>query len=74
MMAELGLPVTAVAVARHYGQLLDGYVLDQADASDNIELKIPVVPTNTLMLSLEDREALARTVLAHADRVAKAVG
>jgi LPPG:FO 2-phospho-L-lactate transferase len=74
MMAELGLPVTAVAVARHYGQLLDGYVLDHADASDNIELKIPVVPTNTLMLSLEDREALARTVLAHADRVAKAVG
>ena len=72
MMAELGLPVTAVAVARHYGQLLDGYVLDHADASDNIELKIPVVPTNTLMLSLEDREALARTVLAHADRVAKA--
>jgi LPPG:FO 2-phospho-L-lactate transferase len=74
MMAELGLPVTAVAVARHYGQLLDGYVLDHADASDNIELKIPVVPTNTLMLSLEDREALARTVLAHADRVAKAAG
>ena len=74
MMAELGLPVTAVAVARHYGQLLDGYVLDHTDASDNIELKIPVVPTNTLMLSLEDREALARTVLAHADRVAKAVG
>ena len=74
MMAELGLPVTAAAVARHYGQLLDGYVLDHADASDNIELKIPVVPTNTLMLSLEDREALARTVLAHADRVAKAVG
>jgi LPPG:FO 2-phospho-L-lactate transferase len=72
MMAELGLPVTAVAVARHYGQLLDGYVLDHTDASDNIELKIPVVPTNTLMLSLEDREALARTVLAHADRVAKA--
>jgi hypothetical protein len=32
------------------------------------------VPTNTLMLSLEDREALARTVLAHADRVAKAAG
>lgn len=72
MMAELGLPVTAAAVARHYGQLLDGYVLDHTDASDNIELKIPVVPTNTLMLSLEDREALARTVLAHADRVAKA--
>jgi LPPG:FO 2-phospho-L-lactate transferase len=74
MMAELGLPVTAVAVARHYGQLLDGYVLDHTDASDNIELKIPVVPTNTLMLSLEDREALARTVLAHADRVAKSSG
>lgn len=72
MMAELGLPVTAVAVARRYGCLLDGYVLDHADASDSIELDIPVAATQTLMRSLEDREALARAVLAHADTVRKA--
>src|SRR5581483_3330238 len=33
MMAELGLEPSAVAVARYYGDLLDGYVLDEADAA-----------------------------------------
>jgi LPPG:FO 2-phospho-L-lactate transferase len=72
MMAELGLPVTAVAVARRYGALLDGYVLDHADAADASKLDIPVAAAKTLMESLADREALARAVLAHADELAKA--
>jgi LPPG:FO 2-phospho-L-lactate transferase len=71
MMAELGLPATAAAVARRYGRLLDGYVLDHADASERTELEIPVALTKTLMLTLEDREALARAVLAHADELRK---
>ena len=32
MMAELGMPTTSSAVAVHYGGLLDGFVLDEADA------------------------------------------
>jgi LPPG:FO 2-phospho-L-lactate transferase len=72
MMAELGLPVTANAVARRYSDLLDGYVVDRADASHAQELDVPVVITSTLMLSLADREALARDVLGHAERLAKA--
>jgi LPPG:FO 2-phospho-L-lactate transferase len=72
MMAELGLPVTASAVARRYSGLLDGYVADRTDASAAQELDIPVMITNTLMLSLADREALARDVLEHADTLAKA--
>ena len=31
MMTELGLPCSALAVAEHYGDLLDGFVLDQDD-------------------------------------------
>jgi LPPG:FO 2-phospho-L-lactate transferase len=72
MMAELGLPVTASAVARRYSDLLDGYVVDQADASHTQEIDVPVMITSTLMLSLADREALARDVLGHADRLVKA--
>jgi LPPG:FO 2-phospho-L-lactate transferase len=71
MMQELGLPVDAAAVARHYRDLLDLYIADEEDAAAVAGLDIPVVLTRTLMQSLADREALARTVLAAADRVTK---
>jgi LPPG:FO 2-phospho-L-lactate transferase len=70
MFAELGLSANAAAVARHYGELLDGYVLDHADAACASELGIPVAITHTLMRTLEDRDMLARDVLAFADRLA----
>jgi LPPG:FO 2-phospho-L-lactate transferase len=63
MMAELALPVDASAVARHYGDILDLYVADESDAGKVDDLGIPVVFARTLMASLEDRDALARTVL-----------
>jgi LPPG:FO 2-phospho-L-lactate transferase len=66
MMSELGLPVSAVAVARRYADLLDAYVLDHADAADAGGLGIPTTAAPTLMLTLDDREALAREVLATA--------
>lgn len=65
MMQELGLAVSSAAVAARYGALLDGYVVD-ADSGD-ISTKQHVAPT--LMTTLEDREALARTVLDFADSV-----
>ncbi len=68
MMGELGLPVDAAAVARHYADILDIYIGDEADADDLLDLGIPVTLTRTLMLTLEDRDALARTVLAAAGR------
>ncbi|MFZ3237395.1 MAG: 2-phospho-L-lactate transferase [Stellaceae bacterium] len=64
MMAELGLPVDATSVARHYGGLLDHYVVDAADADAAGEIDIPVTATRTLMETMADREALARVVLA----------
>ena len=71
MMSELGLEVSAVAVARRYQDLLDGYVLDRVDASEAEKLGIPVTPAHTLMTTLADRETLARCVLASADALAK---
>jgi LPPG:FO 2-phospho-L-lactate transferase len=71
MMAELGLPVDAAVVAAHYRDFLDVYIADEADAAAVAGLGIPVVLTRTLMQSLADREAVARTVLDAADRLHK---
>lgn len=67
MMMELGLPVTAVAVARHYGDLLDGYLVDHGDAGTVAGPGVAVATAATLMTTLADRQALARDVLALAD-------
>lgn len=63
MMAELGLDASASAVARRYGSLLDGFVLDHADAAEAAEISPRVTLAPTLMQTLEDREQLARIVL-----------
>ncbi|MFZ5784553.1 MAG: 2-phospho-L-lactate transferase [Pseudomonadota bacterium] len=64
MMQELGLAVSAATVAARYGDLLDGLVVDRIDAP-GIAVRQHVAPT--LMSSVADKEALARTVLAFAD-------
>jgi LPPG:FO 2-phospho-L-lactate transferase len=71
MMAELGLPVDAAAVAHRYRDFLDLYIADEEDAAAVAGLDIPVVLTRTLMQNLADREALARAVLAAADQLRK---
>jgi LPPG:FO 2-phospho-L-lactate transferase len=63
MMRELGLDASARAVAEWYGDLLDGYVVDHADAADMQGLHPRVTAARTLMVTLQDREALARVVL-----------
>jgi LPPG:FO 2-phospho-L-lactate transferase len=68
IMAELGLPVSAAAVARHYEDILDVFIADEADAREVEDLGIPVRLAHTLMSTVEDREALARAVLAAAGR------
>jgi LPPG:FO 2-phospho-L-lactate transferase len=68
IMAELGLPVGAAAVARHYEDILDIFIAEESDANDIEDLGIPVRLARTLMSTIEDREALARAVLAAAGR------
>jgi LPPG:FO 2-phospho-L-lactate transferase len=63
MMAELGLDPSARAVAEWYGDLLDAYIVDHADAADMDGLHPRITAAKTLMLTLEDRETLARAVL-----------
>ena len=69
MMRELNMPATAFAVAEYYGDLLDGYVLDEADAhyAEDIEaLGIKVCVAPTLMTDLSSKIALADAVLGFA--------
>ncbi len=63
MMTELGLDASAGSVAARYSDLLDGYVIDHADMSEVVSIDARVTLAQTLMTTLEDREALARIVL-----------
>jgi LPPG:FO 2-phospho-L-lactate transferase len=67
MMTELGLPVSAAAVAQHYAGLIDIYVIDRGDTETASLPHVRTVKAATLMTTLADREALARAVLAFAD-------
>ena len=73
MLAELGHETSALAVARHYIGLLDGFVLDQRDPHlvANIEtLGMRVHVANTMMNDDMDKQRLARTVLDFVDELA----
>lgn len=71
MMAELGIPQTARAVAEHYEGLLTGYVLDKADRI--VISRLPCTHTSILMESEEDKTRHASEVLAFAREIADKV-
>ena len=73
MMAELGLATSARAVAERYGDLLDGFVLDHADADQARAIDVPCLPTQTLMRDEDDKRRLASEVLAFARRIGDAL-
>lgn len=66
IMRELGLQPTALAVARHYGNRVDGWVIDRQDAAlaKRIErMGKAVLVTDTLMTDHRKSASLAREVL-----------
>ena len=66
IMAELAIDPSADTIASHYHGLIDGLVVDPADAAAATQLRLPVFSTPTLMKTLDDRLRLARFVLARA--------
>ena len=66
MMAELGLEVSPVGVARHLRDVLTHFVLDHIDQAHQdalTDLGLRTLVTGTVMSSNEDRINLAREVL-----------
>jgi LPPG:FO 2-phospho-L-lactate transferase len=70
MMGELGITPSAAAVAKRYGDLLDGYVMDIGDGEEvaNVAPRVTLAPT--LMTNLAEREELGRVVLEAASALA----
>lgn len=72
MYAELGISPSAVSVARHYGKLINGFVLDRVDedlAEEVEKLGIPTLVTDTLMRTPDDRRRVATEMLSFAMRL-----
>jgi LPPG:FO 2-phospho-L-lactate transferase len=66
MLRERGLDPSPLAVARHYGDLVDGWIVDTADRAQAPEiaaLGCRVRVCNTVMRTLHDKTALARATL-----------
>jgi LPPG:FO 2-phospho-L-lactate transferase len=63
IMSELGIAADAVSVAAHYGDLIDGFVLDREDANLAPRIGTRVEVAQTMMRTLDDRIALARTCI-----------
>jgi len=73
MMAELGLPVSALEVARHYRGLVDAFVIDREDAAQEQairELGMHVLVTGTVMGDMASKRQLATEVLGLLDAIA----
>jgi len=64
IMMELGIGVTPRSIAHHYAGLIDGLVIDDQDAMDTEGADVEVFTTDTLMIDLDTRVNLARSVLA----------
>jgi LPPG:FO 2-phospho-L-lactate transferase len=74
IMQELGLAADAAAVARHYADLIDGFVLDTADAALASAIDAQTFVTSTLMTTREEKVALARDCLLFCKRLSEAAG
>lgn len=75
IMRELGLEPSAPTVARHYGPLICGLVIDEVDAALASEIEstgIRVHVTPTIMRNAQDRRRVAQECLAFAESLTPA--
>ena len=66
MFADLGIPPSALAVARHYEDILTAFVIDEKDSALEPEVRrlgVDVLVEDTIMRSTGDRIRLAEAVL-----------
>jgi LPPG:FO 2-phospho-L-lactate transferase len=68
IMEELGLEISGAAVARRYAGLIDAFVVDQTDPDPVPIDGVQFIKAQTRMDRTQDREDLARAVLAIAEQ------
>lgn len=71
MLREAGIEVSAAAVAQRYANLIDGFVLDEADRGLASQCGVAAFVAPTLMRGEADKVALARATLAAADAIGR---
>jgi LPPG:FO 2-phospho-L-lactate transferase len=77
-MSELGLEPSALGVARHYGRLVNGWIVDSIDrglvpAIEALGCRVKI--SETMMRTFEDKTRLARETLEFAfDLASEPVG
>ena len=70
IMRELGVDPSATSIRRHYGDLINGLVIDAIDSDSVQEISasgVAVLSTQTVMGTAQDRVDLARDCLAFID-------
>ena len=73
MMAELDMDVSALGVAQHYGDLLDGFIIDETDRASADEVAatgVAIDIAQTIMKTKGDRLDLARVALDFCQKLA----
>jgi LPPG:FO 2-phospho-L-lactate transferase len=73
MMRELGAPSTVLGIARHYGDLVDGWIVDERDEKLQTAIErggASVLLTDTLMKTRTKSAALAKRAIAFARTLA----
>lgn len=66
MMEEMGMPTTPSSVAKHYGDLLDGFIMDEVDGVEALavdKLGVRAILSKTIMNTLGDKMHLAEVSL-----------
>ena len=63
IMKELGMPVSSLSVAKHYKEILDGFIVDTQDDLTAEDAGIPVYKTNIMMDTFEKKKTLARETM-----------
>ena len=65
MFRELGHEPTAATVLQRYAGLLDAFIADPRDMKslESVASDVSLIPADIMMVSLDDRERLARTVM-----------
>ena len=72
LMKELGVEASAVEVARHYADFINGFVLDQRDAELRPQIEamgMGVLVTDTVMRTADDRARLGCEVVTFTDQL-----